>query len=77
MKNKRRNELIDKINTLYKGDKIYEIDDFREKLQNQVDLINDKSIIVNEYLKSFISFKNILENDGYYLDSSILFIFFI
>ena len=33
--------------------------------------------IINEYLKSFISFKNILENDGYYLDSSILFIFFI
>jgi len=77
MKNKRRNELSDKINTLYKGDKIYEIDELREKLQNQVDLIKDKSIIVNEYLKSFISFKNILENDGYYLDSSILFIFFI
>ena len=46
MKNKRRNELSDKINTLYKGDKIYEIDELREKLQNQVDLIKDKSIIV-------------------------------
>jgi len=70
MKDKRRNELIDKINILYKGDKIFDIDELREELKIKVDKIEDKNIIINEYLKSIIPFKNILENDGYYLDSS-------
>ena len=70
MKNKRRNEMIDKINILFKGDKIYEIDELREKLQSQVDKIGDKNVIINEYFQSIIQFKNIFEKDDYYLDSS-------
>ena len=70
MEDKRRNELIEKTNALYKGDKINDIDELREKYKTQVDKIENKGIIINEYLKSILEYKNILENDGYNLVSS-------
>ena len=42
MKDKRRNELIEKINNLYEGDKINDIDKLREKYKTQVDKIEKK-----------------------------------
>ena len=70
MKDKRRNELIEKINMLYNGDKINNIDVLREKFKNQVDKIENRDIIINEYLKSILEYKNILEKDGYNFVSS-------
>ena len=70
MKDKRRNELIKKINMLYNGDKINNIDVLREKFKNQVDKIENRDIIINEYLKSILEYKNILEKDGYNFVSS-------
>ena len=70
MKDNRRNELIEKINTLYKRDKISDIDELRDKLRSQVDDIKDKGIIIKEYLESIQEFKKIFENDGYYLSAS-------
>ena len=46
MKDKRRNELIEKINNLYEGDKINDIDKLREKYKTQVDKIENKDIII-------------------------------
>ena len=69
MKDKRRNELIEKINELYKGNKIYNIDEFRESLKIKVDKIIDKNKIIEEYLESIRPFKHIFEKDNYNLDS--------
>ena len=46
MKDKRRNELIEKINNLYEGNKINDIDKLREKYKTQVDKIENKGIII-------------------------------
>ena len=69
MKDMRRNELIEEINSLYKGD-IDDVDELREKLKSEVDELEDKNKIIKEYLKSISEFENIFENNGYYLNSS-------
>ena len=70
MKNKRRNELIEKINELYERKSISNIDEVRENFKNKVDKIENKNKIINEYLESIKNFKDIFEEDGYDLDSS-------
>ena len=70
MKNKRRNELIQKINELYKGDVIDDIDTLRENLKSQVDNENNKKEIIEDFLESVKIYKEIFEADGYYLNSS-------
>ena len=70
MKNKRRNELIEKINELYERKSISNIDEVRENFKNKVDKIENKNKIIKEYLESIKNFKDIFEEDGYDLDSS-------
>ena len=52
MKDTRRNELFEEINSLYKGD-IDDIDELREKLKSEVDEIKDKNKVIFccEYIK--------------------------
>ena len=70
MKDKRRNELIQKINELYSGDSIDDVDSLRMNIKNMVDTIENKNKIIDEYLKPMKIYKGIFEKDGYYLDSS-------
>ena len=69
-KNIRRNELILKINELYKGDVIDDIDTLRQNLKNLVDSENNKKEIIEDVLESVKIYKEIFEADGYYLNAS-------
>ena len=70
MKDKRRNELIQKINELYSEDSIDDVDSLRMNIKNMVETIENKNKIIDEYLKPMKIYKGIFEKDGYYLDSS-------
>lgn len=70
MKDKRRNELIEKINELNSGSSIDDIDSLRVSVKNMVDTVENKKKIIDEYIKPLKIYKSIFEKDGYYLDSS-------
>ena len=65
MKDKRRNELIQKTNELYNGGAIDDIDALRQNIKNLVNTKKNKKAIIEKFLKSVKIYEKIFEADGY------------
>ena len=66
---KRRKELLEKINAINKGSEITNYDFLLTKLKNEVDQIPDKKKVIKDFFDSMIRFKGYFETQGFNFDA--------
>lgn len=68
-RDKRRKELLDKINTLNKGDKIGDIESLFIRIKYKVDHISDKEDSKNQFFGGIKKFKGLFKTQGFNFDA--------